>query len=316
VYVPRFLGNTSALAAADSFQLGGADSTFAGTVTLGEGAAFRVTVRSGIVGLAGARVTVYTLDQSVYKSTLTGADGVATVGGLAPGTYRVSAAKTPEYGQVYWSNASTFEQAANVAVSGTETKNLALNLVRYGRFTGTVYAPDATPATGVFVVAYDSTTLTEQTFTLTDDNGNYELFAPAGTYVLSAGEGSGYVVQYSDEWAVNAGGSVESVDFYLLEGGVITGNVHLPDGTPAGDLYVDFYIRSGTDTIWIADAYVDGLGDYLSPVLEPGTYYIQVYGEPTYSNSWYTGAGGADPVGVPIAADQTAQQIDITVTRQ
>ncbi len=315
-YVPMYLGDTTDAGAATVFSLSTPSATFAGTITLASGASITGTVTAGAAPLAGASVAVYDASRAVVNSATTAADGTFRVGGLAAGAYTLSAEKAPQHATVYWRNAATADAAELITLTTQQTKTANISLIAYPRITGTVSAPAGEDLFAIVVVLYQASGYQEVTYAFADANGAYSLYGPVGTYIVSAGEGSGLVVGYSDSIQLLAGATVGNVDFSLAYGGTIAGAVVDNQQTPVADLYVDFYVNDGQGNLtWANGAITDESGEYESPVLPPGTYYIQAYGDPSYSSPWYLNATYPEnALAVPLAAHDEITGINFQVS--
>jgi len=315
-YVPAYLGDTTEANSATVFSLSSGAPEYAGTVTLRRSARLQGRATCGGRPLADATVTVYDTSQTVVNSVVTDASGDYTVGGLDAGSYKVSAAKTPEYRETFWQNAETFAAGTAVTVADEETKTVDLALNKNGKASGVVTVPEGGAVFEIVLVLYRSSDYEEVDYTFADENGAYELYGPAETYVVSAGEGSEYVVQYSNDTQLAPGSPVSNVNFSLQYGGTISGSVTDAQGAGVPGLYVDFYIKDDNDDmVWVNSAVTDASSDYQSPYLAPNTYYVQVYGNTSYTSPWYLDASlEDDATGIPVAAHDELTGIDFRVS--
>lgn len=95
-------------------------------------------------------------------SAISANNGAYTVGGLAPGTYRVRFAdglSPPRYVAEYYNNVATIGEAQDVAVvAGQTTSGINATLGGYGKITGKVTGPDGTtPVADIVVDIYEYT---------------------------------------------------------------------------------------------------------------------------------------------------------------
>ncbi|MBT4815062.1 MAG: hypothetical protein HON70_05155 [Lentisphaerae bacterium] len=293
-YLPTYLGDTTDPDGGMTFALSASQDAFAGTITLQPGAAVAGHVTGGGMALAEARVSAYNADGVVVSSTLSEADGTYSISGLPAGSYRVSAAKSPEYATVYWPSATSIDAGQAISLTGTERKTADFSLSPLPVITGHVTAPADTDLFGIVVVLYEAADYTEATYTFAEADGSFSMHAELGAYVLSAGEGSALVVAFSDEIQLGTGG-VDGVNLALVLGATISGYVLDEQQMPLAGIYVDFYVGDGTGGLtWVNTAVTDDGGAYASPVLPPGTYYAQAYGEPVYDSPWYLDAQYAE----------------------
>jgi len=288
-----------------------------GTVTLSQGGMITGSVFSDNAVVAGATVAVYDGDSNLVNSSITDANGDYTVGGLPPGTYKVSAHNEPVFATVYWPEAEAIADGSAIVITGVETATADFaNVPRRTSLSGTVTVPAGEKVFQMTVAVYDSLTFTEQDFVYAQPDGTYEVYALPGTYVLAAGEGSDLVNTFSDELTVDVLPLVD-IDFSLVPGGTISGLVVDEGEFPAPNVYVDFYTVSGNVVTYVDSAVTNATGDYLSPNLPEATYVMQAYGDPLYSNVWYPDA--AEPAGattISLLAYEDIEDIDFQVQEQ
>ncbi|MDP6449442.1 MAG: carboxypeptidase regulatory-like domain-containing protein [Lentisphaeria bacterium] len=317
LYKAAYLGDSTDGNVAQTFtvsEFGVAEET----VTLSPGGMITGSVLSDDTVVAGATVAVYAAaDSNLVNSSTTDANGDYTVGGLPPGTYKVSVHNEPVLVTVYWPEAEAIADGSAIVITGVEaaTANFA-NVRRRTSLSGTVTVPAGEKVFQMTVAVYDSLTFTEQDFVYAQADGTYEVYALPGTYVLAAGEGSDLVNTFSDELTVGVLPLVD-IDFTLVPGGTISGLVVDEGEFPAPNVYVDFYTISDDDVTYVDSAVTNATGDYLSPNLPEASYVVQAYGDPLYSNVWYPDA--AEPAGattISLLAYEDIEDIDFQVQEQ
>jgi hypothetical protein len=180
--------------------------------------------------ITDTQISVHAHDVSPGSSSLgtypSQADGSYTIGGLAPGTYKVQANNTlqPGYVTKYYDDRLTWDQADTVAVSaGQVVTSIDFALEESGAVTGYVYEQDGT--TPVADACVDvSLTAPEWThvagWCCTDEEGRYE--------IASLLPGSYYLRTYAN----CADSNPDLVDEWYAEGG------STPDGNQADPIEV------------------------------------------------------------------------------
>ncbi len=315
LYKAAYLGDSTDGSAAQTFTVSefGAEET----ITLSPGGMITGSALSDNVVVAGATVAVYDADSNLVNSSTTDENGDYTVGGLPPGTYKVSVHNEPVLVTVYWPAAEAIADGSSIDITGVETATANFeNIPRRTNLSGTVTVPAGEKVFQMTVAVYDALTFTEQDFVYAQADGTYEVYALPGTYVLVAGEGSDLVNTLSDELTVGALPLVD-IDFTLVPGGTISGLVVDEGEFPAPNVYVDFYTISGNEVTYVDSAVTNATGDYLSPNLPEASYVVQVYGDPLYSNVWYPDA--AEPTGattISLLAYEDIEDIDFQVQQQ
>lgn len=312
-FIAAYLGDTTDSNAAHTIALAG-NATATAAVSLAAGGRVDGTVTAAGAPVADAAVTVYDALGTPLKVARTDAAGAYEIGGLAPGQYAVSAVKQPQYAERFWQNADTFSAATLLTQIATESRTAPIALLPQASISGTVTLADGAIPFDIVVVLYD-TAYNEITYTYCGLAGDFTLYAPAGTYIVSIGEGSDYVVDYSSEIAIATDSPVTGFNVTLDRGGIIRGTAVTTGGAPASGAYVDFYLASGSELLWVESALTDAYGAYESPLLAPADYLVGFYGAPTYADRWHpdtADVGAAQPV--TVSRDQTVSDIDFTVT--
>lgn len=189
-----------------------------------------------------------------------------------------------------------------------------------GTITGTVTsAASRQPLAGMAVAAYDAAGSLRGTAT-TDATGLYMLVLPAGSYrtlaydanglYATAFDGGAESFETSPALALDATGTVR-VDFALVQGGRLTGQVIAPDGNSVGNAVIEAYNLSGTRRGFTTSS---AQGSY-SIVLPPGQYKLVAFDQSgRYAATFYRTAADFDAAtAVGVTAGQTTNGIDFTL---
>ena len=238
-----------------------------------------------------AAVDVYNLGKQWIRMGSTDGEGYYQIGGLLPGQYYIEVwTFSDEYVPQYYERVDSLDKATPVeVVLETDTPGIDFYLRRpspqgTGSISGHVYSIDGgTPIEGVGVEAQSAEGLRWVEVT-TDSNGYYEISGLLpGEYYVSAGGNSDYVSLYYDDSptqqgatlvSVVAGGQTPGIDFSLVLGGSISGQVcEVKWASPVSWVWVSVY-----DTEWhaVRGTDTDDDGYYKIGGLETGQYYVKV----------------------------------------
>ena len=318
-YASQYYSGTGTLGTADAVGVTGGHAT--GLIDAQLAAAARIT---GVVTdasthqpVARAEVDVLDADGTDVGSAETDASGSYTIGGLAPGSYKVEFSSGDSGGN--------YAPQTGGPVSATAGQSATANaaLTAGGQIEGTVTdAQSGTSLDGVEVTAYDAA----------GDALGFAATGSDGTYRLgSLGTGS-YTVGFVDFDSVHAplfyngrsteasadpvpvtvGQPTQGINAALPTGGAITGEVtDATAGRPVAGVAVTAYDAAGDD---VANARTDASGKYTIGGLAAGSYRVGFApedGTPAYSTQFYDGARSlAAATAVPVALGQTASAID------
>jgi protocatechuate 3,4-dioxygenase beta subunit len=220
---------------------------------------------------------------------LTDASGNYTKSGLATGLYKIgfNVVSALNYIPEYFNNSSDLNGATAVSVtSGSETSGINAQLAQGGVIKGIVTEEGTgNPIPGLPVDLYNSSTLNNVGYALTDASGNFTKSGLAtGSYKISFNLGSGlnYVPEYynnapdSDSAAivsVTAGSETLGIDAQLAQGGVVKGTVtEEGTGNPIPGLQV--YVYESSTLNYVGYAQTDASGNYTKLGLATGSYKI------------------------------------------
>lgn len=298
-----------------------ATNTTGQNVTLASGARITGTVTDGTTGIAGAFVSAFTGGASSVCCTWIGGTSADDSGhytlALPTGTYRLmfQGSQTSGYIARWWDGASgvaDFSRGHDLALSTAATVNMALT--SGNRISG--HVTDGTgqglPFVGVaaFAGGSSATCCSWLAGNGTDQNGNYNLVVPNGTYRIQFFPPRDSTFS-SEWWTGTAGGAArfdQAVDITvnnsnatgkdatLTAGLLITGRVTDSTGNGVGNVFVSAF-NGGTATCctWVSGTPTDGAGHY-ALVVASGTYRLQVSSPPgsAYMSQWWTSTGGAN----------------------
>ena len=334
-YLPEFykeatnLGDATPVEVQDSTEVTGID------FTLSSGGSIKGTVfdAQDSTVLAGAVVTVRSLDHRFRKRAYTDQNGVFRVGGLPPGKY-ILYAKAKGYKPKFYDNVDRASEATPVAVEpGQEVGGIDFYLPRFqtrlGTIAGTVVQePDTssessvqTPIVGALVIAIP-TKHGQAYFDFTDPFGNYRITnIKPGEYVVLAWA-PGYLGEFYDnvrDWKsatrieVKSNEVIEGIDFALgkAEEGPyhIRGVVRRGMGQNRRPVYgaVVYAFRAGK---LAGSAVTDENGEFVMTGLPAGRYKIKASGVGMMT-SFYGGTTEEAAQEVDLSNGQSAENIEI-----
>jgi heat shock protein HslJ len=230
----------------------------------------------------------YTQDQFCVSVT-TDSLGSYRVTMLPEGGYRVRASGD-EWAAEFFDDTIYHEDAVEVLViEGDDTGGVDFALARGGSISGTVYDSGGTPLAGIAV---------DTEFggygTCTNEFGEYTLRGiPLGTYGVAAGrefcEPHPYMEELIPDITIDANTpDVGGVDFYLQEGGSISGAVTDEAGAPIAGIWVDVCEYDPEEpACWGVPTDANGL--YSIGGLPSGDYRVGVWNQPGWANVYYDG---------------------------
>jgi len=197
-------------------------------------------------------------------------------------------------------------------------------LTQTGSISGFVYNAFNNPISGVEVCAFTATgTYFEQRATSQHDGGYFITNLPVGLYKIRVFNSSGYINEfYNDVYnqneattvKVNAGTILEQINFYLDQGGFVSGRIFTEDGKPlTSGIEIAFYdvvtktLRGNTIS--------DHQGYYVSPAIPFGPH-IAIAGDTKkgYVITYYNDAANWDDADIlTIASADTIKEINFTL---
>ncbi len=255
------------------------------------------------VNLAGAQVSLYNLDASVYRSTETNGSGAFTFSALPAGhyTYSVSVSAGAYSQWVVYGSGSTenedadyFAVAAGQAVTG---KNLVLQ--KTASVGGRVTAPGGA---GVKAHVYAYTQAGKWAgHAVGDDSGYFtiyglkpgaitlEIFPTTGTEATSPWSMEFWndkaTFATADFFSIGAGQAITDRNVQVAAAGTISGNVKNSSSANLADVYVQAYSSTSG---WEYSDYTDASGNYVLDGLPPANYTLRFssYGG-AYATEWW-----------------------------
>ena len=324
------------------------DGTAAGTYQVLNVAAETVTGtisgtvrdRSSLTGIADASVVVYDRFSRPLTTTTTAGDGTYRVEKLTTDSYFVRVTANSHVPQVYSGldcTACLIRDGSLVPVTeGFTTENVDFSLAAGGRFSGVVKSGSgAALANARVTIVNPSGTVVATAFA--NESGAYVTAPglPAGQYYAYAHSAPGTAFAGAvygggscatacraevtgSPLTATAGSTVSSVDFTLQPYPRIAGRVVDSSQAPLRGISVVLYDRAGSV---VHITYTNGAGEYESPPLQPGTYYVVGDGAPrAYSTElWHKQvcSPGCDVVsGRAIAVDLGANATGVSFELQ
>ena len=214
--------------------------------------------------VVGATVTIYGASGSgvtPIQTVSTNEDGTYNFIGLLPGSYKIrfdgTTADTPT--SAFWysngKNVDTFKDASAVVTTlGAYTKNVDPKPAKsWALIKGTILdSANTVSGAAVSLVTVSLATLTGKVVAtaVTDENGNFALYAPDGSYQIQV-EASGFATGFIDASAGDAvlnasaiGAAIVSVDDNVAK---------IDSGLNANDLTVDLAGSGGSITVTVKD---------------------------------------------------------------
>jgi protocatechuate 3,4-dioxygenase beta subunit len=233
----------------------------------------------------------------------------------------------------YFNNSSDLNGATAVSVtSGSETSGINAQLAQGGVIKGIVTEEGTgNPIPGLPVDLYNSSTLNNVGYALTDASGNFTKSGLAtGSYKISFNLGSGlnYVPEYYNNApdsgsaaiiSVTAGSETLGIDAQLAQGGVVKGTVtEEGTGNPIPGLQVDVYESSTLN--YVGFAITDAFGYYTKSGLATGLYKMgfNVVSGLNYIPEYYNNATnlvGATPVSVTAGSETLGINAQLALAR-
>jgi hypothetical protein len=333
--------------------VGGCDVTAGTPITVIEGADtpnknFALEEAGSIAGavrdasdssaITSGGVSIYDSDGDWVKDSWLDGSGNYLAGGLPDGTYYATTYNWEGYLDELWDDIPCWDGCtvtsgdSIVVAAGADVTGIDFELVQGGSISGQVMASGTgTPITSGGVSIYDSDGDWVKDGWL-DGSGNYVAGGlPDGAYYATTYNWEGYLdelwddipcwdgctVTSGDSIVVAAGADVTGIDFDLVQGGSISGQVTASGpGTPITDGRVAVYDDRGW---WIDSDWLDGSGSYLVEGLGPGTYYARVYNYEGYLDELYDDilcVGGCEVTngtGITVAPPAATQNIDFVL---
>jgi|GEM_PF-832745 len=268
---------------------------------------------------------------SIVGTATIQANGSYTITGLPPGQYAVRASASG-YVSEYLNDYYALAVAVRITViSGINIPNINITLAPAGTVNGRV-----TAANGVTPLAnsevYWTASNYESPIRCTDANGLYTLpDAPTNNTfrVYASGRtcnssSQPYVGEYWQEtttykeaspiFFTSASTTRNNINFTLNTGGRISGNIYREDGvTPLAYPFVSFYDSAG---LYVGGMSSNGVnGSYVSILLKPDNYYVQVNAAaPAPTSKYYPNANSiATATLVAVTTGVTTPNINITL---
>ena len=296
----------------------------------------RVTDATGGADLSGICITLETTTDAYAGSVITTADGIYSLTGLTPGSYKVyfstGCGSAGNYAAQYYGDKATFTSATSVSVTGGRVAT-SINAVLSagGRITGTVNTASSEADLSGICVSAKSATGTQFGSATTGLDGTYTIGGlGAGSYKVyfSAGCGStgSYAAQYYGDKAtftsatsvsVTTGVTTTGINAMVAFGGQITGTVTSASG--GADLLGVCVRATSLTGPYSGDTTTAANGTYTITDLAGGSYSVEFStgcgSTEGYAAQYYNGiATSSSATAVEVAAGVTTTGIDAELT--
>lgn len=262
------------------------------------------TVTHGTTAIPDLHVYATDYDTGQWVAGVNTDSGGAYTLFVPTGTYRVGACGQCSglaYAHEFYADKYYYDEATPVSVMAPDTTSgIAFALEVAGRVNGTV-TDGATGISDLHVQAFDYDTNRWVWGWNTDDNGNYTLFVPTGTYCIrtcACCSGLPYADKfYNDTYdynqcmpvSVTAPETPSDINFVLEIGGSISGVVY-SDGEAEPIPNVQVWVsRCDGISWWTCGATTNEQGEYTITGLPDGSYHVTTYHDFCASGSGYIG---------------------------
>lgn len=204
------------------------------------------------------------------------------------------------------------EPGETVVSDGAMTKFMS----KYGRFTGRVTRAGGEPMGYLWVYALRQDAQGDA-LAQTGEDGDYAFYAAPGVYKLwfYAWSPPYFSEYFDDARTLEAAqpltltvGQTITAHAILSEQGRIAGRVTDERGAPLKEARIAFYAAPSLS--WVADAYTDAEGRYISPHLEDGQYRVHFSLKGRDDAVWGGGHDLANGADVSVRVDQVAEGVD------
>lgn len=302
------------------------------TLTFGGSIAGTVFDAAGTTRLSDILVTAEDADTGEFvRETMTDGNGNYTLQGLASGDYRVRAEGALRVIEYYEEAGFNGNSATRVPVALQQiTNGIDFTLAKGGQLKGTVRTAAGVPLPNINVALSDDIWAS----TCTDVNGKFTLSGlPLGTDLHVYAGGQNYCNSeqlFVREWweeadRLNVATPVVipaddpvllEINFTLVEGGSISGNVYEADGSTPVSGNVEVIVSDLDLPVEVARGFVSADGSYNIPALPAGSYAVFAMGT-GYALQFYEESGIvlADANPVPVIVNQNTAGIDFALDK-
>jgi len=263
-YTLRFVAERFAIKYANNVVVTGGNSTSVDAVLKSASGITGQLVSTDDRAVVGATVTIYSASGSgvtPIQTATTTDDGTYNFIGLVAGSYKIrfdgSTANVPT--SAFWygksENAGSFSDASAVVTTlGAYTKNVDPKPTKpWALIKGTILdSANAVSGAAVSLVTVSLATLTGKVVAtvLTDENGNFALFAPDGAYQIQV-EASGFATGFIDAISGDAVLSASALGAAVVS---VNDNVaKIDSGLNPNDLTLDLAGSGGSITVTVKD---------------------------------------------------------------
>jgi hypothetical protein len=297
-YVDEYYNNKFDGGLADTITVA-ANTDYPGyDASLGQGGAISGFVKStrDSQAVAGATVRVYNMNWNQIGQGTTDSSGNYTVGGLSSGGYRLEFWTMGGFVSEYYNDRQNSGQADSVSViAGSPTTGINCYLAPYSCISGYVRSEiDSTTFSNVQLSV--RSTQGSSWWPSTDMNGYYNVMVPAGAYFVNTENNlpPGFIREtYNDRpynstldtVFITAGDTLRNINFYLAQGGSISGRVYAQKDTqPVNNIEVR--ANDGNNS-FIASDWTDVSGAYTILGLPAGTVKLEIWNNGRFMGEWY-----------------------------
>lgn len=319
-----------------------AQGTVAGidfALSVGGSISGRIRAPNG-VGLGHVVVKAESVQSGYLGAAVTDPDGWYHIAELPPGDYLVIAEPDAPFVRTGWLDTPCGpcgpDQLAEVEVNVSEqVSGIHIQVSLGGRVTGLVRNSEGQPLPNVVVAIEERATSSFARFATTGPDGRFTSNGlPVGEYFVYTSNEDGYLDEAYDDVPCADGGCaadqaapvrVEAgfdtdLVFELVRGGRIGGRVVDAQTDAPLPLRPTLYVVDA-DGVVVAVVLADGNGDYLTPALPPGDYYLRSRNRNGFADllfesevCFWCAPGGLAPDGTPLAAVALQVQAGVTLS--
>jgi len=253
--------------------------------------------------LAGVEVRAIANSGTYFqKIGYSGADGSYVIENLPVGQYCIRVQNKLGYLNTYYDNVLNKEEATFIKVyDDQDITDINFYLQRGGFISGTIFDENGNRITSSSSIGFfDAKTYASYGFINGKADGSYISPAlPDGFHIIKASSlPAGYVISYFDNVStqdsaqsvyVTANDTIRNIDFYLQQGGAISGYVLAEEGgaSPVPDAWI--VVTNWDNGEWSSEARTNESGYYCAAGLRPGKYRVYIYSvDPLrYHNEYY-----------------------------
>ncbi|MSM40744.1 MAG: hypothetical protein GJT30_14100 [Geobacter sp.] len=327
-YVGQWYDGQTDRSAAATVAVTAPNDTAGINVAMARGGVITGTVTDAATGtsVGNVYVTIFSALSGQYiGSGYTDGTGAYSIGGLVPGSYKLSFQHYGNDGYLgqWYSNASDQATATivNVAAAAT-TSGINAALRKGGSISGTV--TDSGTGAGIpsaGIIVYDAATGSWIKSVSTDSTGAYSVNGLSGSYKIRF-TAAGYIDQWfngksdlntADSVTVTAPNQTSGINALLVKGGSINGLV-TDSATGAIIAGASAEALDATSGSWIGYAMTDSTGHYGITGLPSGSYKIRIR-KSEYVEQWYGGESQSSAASIAVTTANATSGIDVRLIK-